>query len=95
MMTMSTYFAILNRTPDAIRRRPTSTAPHPLVFAKTTGTLDGAEKFMRTHLFDIMKEDERAAYAKWRADNHVKEHEFADNMVKSVATTWEVLRDAG
>ena len=90
-MTMSTYFAIGPPTQYAVVRLLRHLTPWFL--GKITGTLDGAEKFIRAHLFDNMKEDERVAYAKWRADNHVEEHqlehEFADIMVRSVATTWE------
>ncbi|KAF9483965.1 alpha/beta-hydrolase [Pholiota conissans] len=63
------------------------------VFKKATCTIEGAEAFLRAQMFDTMKDDEKATYAKWRKDHCVKEGElerdFAAMMVRSVANTWE------
>jgi pimeloyl-ACP methyl ester carboxylesterase len=56
-------------------------------------TLEGAERFIRSTLFDNMKEEERAAFTKWKEDNGKEdgelERQFAENAKKSVQYTWE------
>jgi hypothetical protein len=62
-------------------------------FAKKMSTVDGAERFLREFLFDAMDEEERAAFALWRAKEGIAEGEterkMATNVVRSVATSWE------
>lgn len=56
-------------------------------------TLEGAEQFIRSNLFDHMKEEESTAFRKWKEENGKVdgqvEREFAENMMKSVQYTWE------
>jgi len=56
-------------------------------------TLEGAEQFIRSNLFDNMKEEESAALKKWKEDNGKvdgqTEREFGENMMKSVQYSWE------
>ncbi|KDR83570.1 hypothetical protein GALMADRAFT_55067 [Galerina marginata CBS 339.88] len=56
-------------------------------------TVEKAEAFIRAQLFDNMKEEEKAAFEKWREESGRKEEEvhrdFAQNMVRSVQETWD------
>ena len=90
-MTMSNYIAI---------GPPSQYIPFKLVFRlmafmihRQTKTLEGAEQFIRSNLFNNMKEEESVAFEKWKKDNGKVdgqvEREFAENMMKSVQYTWE------
>jgi len=56
-------------------------------------TLESAEQFIRSHLFDQMKEEESVAFKNWKEDNGQAdgqvERRFAENMMTSVQYTWE------
>ena len=56
-------------------------------------TLESAEQFIRSNLFDNMKEEERVAFTKWKEDNGKEdgelEREMAENLKRSVQYTWE------
>ena len=90
-MTMSNYMAI---------GPPSQYIPFKLflrlmtfIIHRKVKTLEGAEKFIRSYLFDHMKEEERIAFQNWKKDNgKVDEQvvrEFAENTMKSVQYTWE------
>lgn len=90
-MTMATYFSVgppSQYVPFRLLQRLAS-----VVLKKTTNTIEGAETFIRTQVFDKMEPEEKALYAKWREETHLEEgqleREFADMMVRSVANTWE------
>ena len=61
-------------------------------------TLEGAERFIRSHLFDKMTEEESAAFKKWKEDNGKKDGEFERNLAEGLKTsvqyTWEGCLDA-
>ena len=56
-------------------------------------TVENAEKFLRGFLFDKMDEAEKEEYAQWRAKEGIAEGEterrFANNVVRSIAKSWE------
>ena len=56
-------------------------------------TVESAEQFIRNFLFDEMKEEERAAFKKWREDNGKEdgelERKMAENVKSSVQYSWE------
>ncbi|KAH9482832.1 hypothetical protein JR316_0004932 [Psilocybe cubensis] len=56
-------------------------------------TIEDAEAFIRQNLFDNMKTEEKEAFRKWREEHGKQEgeveREFAENMVRSVAKTWD------
>ncbi|KAF9222093.1 alpha/beta-hydrolase [Gyrodon lividus] len=72
----------------------------PKVMALLMGTqfanADRAEAVLRRSLFDIMDDDEREVYRKWREDNRISEREvvreLAELAVRSVQTNWEGIR---
>lgn len=90
-MTSATYFSIGPPSQYFVMRLLRQIVP--TVMKKSISTVEGAEKFIRSQLFDKMGPAERAAYSNWREENDVQEdqleHEFAVGMVKSVASTWE------
>jgi pimeloyl-ACP methyl ester carboxylesterase len=61
-------------------------------------TVEGAERFIRSLLFDNMKEEESAAFKKWKEDNGKKdgelERQMAENARTSVQYSWEGFLDA-
>jgi pimeloyl-ACP methyl ester carboxylesterase len=63
------------------------------VIHRKVKTLEGAERFIRSLLFDKMKREERVAFNKWKEDkgkvDGQVEREFAENMMKSLQYTWE------
>ncbi|KAG6378860.1 hypothetical protein JVT61DRAFT_13140 [Boletus reticuloceps] len=63
------------------------------MMARQVSTVDNADKFLRGFLFDKMDAAEREEYAQWRAKGGIAEGEterrFAENVVRSVATSWE------
>ncbi|KAF8558844.1 alpha/beta-hydrolase [Imleria badia] len=63
------------------------------VMAKKVSTVENAEQFLRGFLFDKMDAAEREEFAQWRAKNGIAEGEterrFAENVARSVATSWE------
>ncbi|KAF8974360.1 Alpha/Beta hydrolase protein [Flammula alnicola] len=90
-MTMQTYFAVgppSIHIPFKLLQRLASIALN-----KTTKTTGGAEAWLHKNMFDNMEAEERAAYAKWRAEEGVEEGqlewELADLIVRSVQETWE------
>jgi len=60
-------------------------------------TVEGAERFNRSLLFDKMKEEERAAFKKWKEDNGKKdgelERKLAEDVKASVQYSWEGCLD--
>jgi len=56
-------------------------------------TVEGAEAFVRSSIFDKMDDEEKATFAKWRADRGKAEgqleREFGENIHKSVHDTWD------
>ena len=89
-LTMANYISI---GPPS-RYIPFKLVPRLVAFmvSRQVKTLEGAERLIRSHLFDNMKEEE-AAFKKWKEDNGKKdgelEREFAENIRKSVEYTWE------
>ena len=61
-------------------------------------TVEGAERSIRSLLFDKMKEDESAAFKKWKEDNGKKdgelERQLAEDARTSVQYSWEGCLDA-
>ncbi|PPQ77306.1 hypothetical protein CVT25_010889 [Psilocybe cyanescens] len=56
-------------------------------------SVEDAEVFVREKLFDTMQAEEKDAFNKWKEDHGKQEgeveREFAGNMVRSVAKTWD------
>jgi pimeloyl-ACP methyl ester carboxylesterase len=63
-----------------------------LLIGRKFKTVDSAEVFIRSTLFDKMGEEELAAFKKWREENGRAEGEversMAENVVQSVRQTW-------
>ncbi|TFK55821.1 hypothetical protein OE88DRAFT_1652310 [Heliocybe sulcata] len=64
-----------------------------LLLGRGMNIVEGAERLARKGLFERMKDEERAAYANWRAKRGMQEgnleRKFAGNVVRSVEKTWE------
>ena len=69
-----------------------------IIIHQQVKTAEGAERFIRSLLFDKMKEEESAAFRKWKEDNGKKdgelEREMAEGVRKSVQYSWEGCLDA-
>ncbi|KAF8801874.1 alpha/beta-hydrolase [Phlegmacium glaucopus] len=96
-LTMGNYIAI---GPPS-RYIPFKLVPRLVAFVihQKVKTLEGAERFIRSLLFDQMKEEESIAFKKYKEDNSKAdgevEREFAENTMKSVQYTWEGCMETG
>ena len=65
---------------------------------RQTKTVEDAERFIRSLLFDKMKEEESAAFKKWKEENGKEdgelERQMAEDVKASVQYSWEGCLDA-
>ena len=95
-LTMANYISI---GPPS-RYIPFKLVPRLMAFIihRQVKTVEGAERFIRSLLFDKMKEEESAAFKKWKEDNGKKdgelERKLAEDMKTSVQYSWDGCLDA-